>query len=200
MVLHRALGLASRVIGSITGLVQPAARRVSVTGDRAHIEVAGVHCPGTERAARRLEQQLTELDGVRSAEVNAVLGRVVVAHDTEHLTTSDLARVVEEVEREHQLGADVAAASEHHPANVDPALLELLGLGLNLAGVGLSVTRAILPIPQLSPLLPGLLSLVDSSPRLQAAAQAALVDRAPTPRSCWAVPPATCWRQGRSPC
>ncbi|HEX8934002.1 MAG TPA: hypothetical protein VF788_07390 [Pseudonocardiaceae bacterium] len=53
-------------------------------------------------------------------------------------------------------------------------LRELLGLSVSVAGLGLSATRAVLPLPRLSPLVPGLVSLVDAAPGLRTAVQTML--------------------------
>jgi cation-transporting ATPase I len=58
-------------------------RRASVVNDRAHIEVRGVHRPGSEALARRVEDALEKVGSVDWAQVNAITGRVVVAFDPE---------------------------------------------------------------------------------------------------------------------
>jgi cation-transporting ATPase I len=174
MPLHRLLGLVSSVARPIVEALRPA-RQLSVVGDRAHIELRGAHRPGSERATRELEQRLTALDGVRRSEVNAVLGRVVVTHDTERVGSEELLAVVEEVERAFGLGGDeTAPAGAKHPGGPDAAVLEVAALAASLVGLGYAVAGKMLPVRRGSPVVPGLLSLADDAPRLRTEVEARL--------------------------
>ncbi len=166
--LSQLIGRASAVAAPVTEALSPllgSGRHVSAGPDRVHIEVRGLHRPGTEDVARRLEQRLAGLDGVRGAEVNAVLGRVTVAHDPELIGSDELTRQVADAELEFGLdGADAAPAGTHHPADSGAVLREVVALAAGLGGLGYAMAGAVLPIRPLPPLVPGLLSLVESAP------------------------------------
>ncbi|MCI2417255.1 cation-translocating P-type ATPase [Saccharopolyspora sp. K220] len=146
----------------------PAGRRVWVGRRRSHLEVRGMHRPGTEAAARDLEQRLLAVDGVRSAEVNGVLGRVIIGHDPAELGVAALARVIAEVEAEYGLAdAETAPASATHPGNPDALLRDVGALAVSLFGLGYATVGALLPVRGVSPLVPAVVSLVDSVPWLR---------------------------------
>ncbi|MBK1783567.1 cation-translocating P-type ATPase [Prauserella sp. ASG 168] len=142
------------------------------SGERTHVEVRGVHQPGTERAAADLEARLLEVPGVRAAEVNSVFGRVAVSHEPD-VPVGELTTAISEIERLWQLRGRTPAGARH-PANPGPAVRELLAIGINLAGFSYSVAGRLLPLPSLPPVVPALLSLVDSTPRLRAPVERAL--------------------------
>jgi cation-transporting ATPase I len=172
--------LAAKVTAPITGTLGSLAgltfsRRAWSDRGHTHLEVRGMHHPGTENAARDLRRRLGELPGVQAVAVNAVLGRVVVQHDTEQVGRAELAAAVTEVERTWVLsGRGVAPGSAAHPANGGPIARELIGAGLNLAGFGMSVLGNVLPAPLRSPAVLSLLSLADANPRMRAEVEARL--------------------------
>jgi cation-transporting ATPase I len=180
MRLPNPLDLAARIAGPVAETLRSFAdpgspRRVWTADDQTHLEVRGVHRPGTEDAATDLRDRLIALDGVRAAEVNSVLGRVAVQHDSELVSGDELAEVVAEVEQAWELDRHgLAPASATHPANVGPATREIIAIGINLAGFGFSVLGKVLPIRVLPPAVPALLSLVDSTPRVRAEVEAKL--------------------------
>ncbi|MBP2478465.1 hypothetical protein JOF53_007337 [Crossiella equi] len=83
MVLTSLWSLASRVVEVVpevvSGLVRSDRVLLALPG-RVHLELRGVHRPGSESAARGVARALRQLDGVRRVEVLAPLGRVVVSH------------------------------------------------------------------------------------------------------------------------
>ncbi|MEV0700451.1 cation-translocating P-type ATPase [Saccharopolyspora sp. NPDC050389] len=148
-----------------TAAASPADRRVWAGRHRSHLEMRGVHRPGTEAAARDVEQRLLEVDGVRSAEVNGVLGRVVVAHDPEVVDIAALARVIADAEADHGLdGEPMSPRSATHPGNAGAVLRDVGALIAGVAGLGYSAVGALLPVRAVSPLVPAAVSLVDSVP------------------------------------
>nr|MDQ3761717.1 cation-transporting ATPase [Actinomycetota bacterium] len=173
MPLKHLLGLASWAASPVTGVVRtlvisPRDRRLWSSGDRTHLEVRGIHRPGTAAAAREIEQRLGALDGVFAAELNAVLGRVAVHHDPTRITLGELAGVIGEVETAHGLDTEpMAPASAVHPANTAPLARELTALATNVAGLGYWATGQILPLVRIPPLVPALMSLVDFTPLLR---------------------------------
>ncbi|NJC73690.1 heavy metal translocating P-type ATPase [Planosporangium thailandense] len=144
------------------------ARRSWVGNGRAHIEVRGIHRPGSEFIARRLENRLERIVGVDAAEVNAVLGRVVVAFDSGQVGLDDLVDAVEDVEEAHDLHAEAFPRDRpDHPADVEPLrqlLVTLVGdtVALALAAVRPALGRRTWPSDLLS-----VLALVEATPRLR---------------------------------
>jgi cation-transporting P-type ATPase I len=174
------LGLAAKAARPLTDALHtftqpPIGRRIWTSGERTHIEVRGVHEPGTEEAAQDLSQRLTALDGVRDAQVNAVLGRVVVTHDPDVIRGAELARVVEKAERDWEIhDRGPAPASAAHPANLGPTVREAVALATNAVGATYAVLGRALPVGLLPPVLPAVATLVDSTPRLRAKVESVL--------------------------
>jgi cation-transporting ATPase I len=171
MLLPNLATLVAKITSPVTGALQvlstPGSRRVWGSDGRSHIEVKGLHRPGTTEAAHALRQRLVEHDGVHGAEINAALGRVVVSHDPDVISPSELAHVVGDVERELGLHEqEPAPIGAHHPANPGPLVRDIAALGTSLLGLGLSVLGRVLP-DVLPPVVPTLVSLADSVPRVR---------------------------------
>ncbi len=178
--LSHLVGLASTLASPVTDGFRPltgSERRVSTSAERSYIEVSGLHRPGTEELARHLERHLTGLDGVHSAEVNGVLGRVTIAHDPDRIAATELARHVADVEHEHGLDG-AAPAGSRHPADAAGVMREVVGLATAVGGLGYAMAGAVFPIRRLSPLVPGAMSLVDTTPLVRATVARRLGDPA----------------------
>ena len=145
---------------------------VQISETRTHLKVKGVHEPGSEAAAQSLEQRLNELDGVRGAEVNAVLGRVMIDHDS-GVPASEWQRVIADAEREHGL-AGAAPASVHHPGNPGAVLREVATVGLTLAGLGYVGVTSFVPVRVLPRVVPAVISLTDAVPWMRKAVEVPL--------------------------
>ncbi|HEY0690391.1 MAG TPA: HAD-IC family P-type ATPase [Kribbella sp.] len=183
MVLRRLSSVAGHVLGASVGvaslvvdLVSAAASGVTSTAaGRAHVAVRGVHREGAEPAAARLERRLTEHDGIARAEVNAVLGRVMISYEPDRLSPSGLAGLVAEAERELGLDRDpYAPARDADPAAPGPVLREAAGVGLNLAGLAYATLARSVPVINLGVVVPPLWALIDATPRLRALAENAI--------------------------
>ncbi|MGW1678388.1 HAD-IC family P-type ATPase [Saccharopolyspora sp. NPDC002376] len=148
-----------------TKAAAPAGRRVWAGRRRSHLEIRGMHEPGSEATARAVEARVGAVEGVRSAEVNGVLGRVVVEHDPDVVDIAALSHLISEIEREHGLDdAAMSPRSTAHPANTEPVLRDAAALVISLAGLGYSTAAALLPVRTVPPLFPTVVSLVDSVP------------------------------------
>lgn len=125
-----------------------------------------MHRPGTEALARRVEAALAALEGVHWAEVNAVLGRVVVAFDDEALGVDDLVGVIEGVERAHEVHGEHFEGPDN-PGDIETLHHSLLALGATVAGF----VPAVLGAPLRATRLPGgvaaIVSVLESQPRLR---------------------------------
>ncbi|MGZ4489539.1 MAG: HAD-IC family P-type ATPase [Nocardioidaceae bacterium] len=153
------------------------ARRSWVGHDRAHIEVRGAHEVGNEAFSRHLEDELHQVEGVHWAEVNAVVGRVVVAFDGDQVELDDLVEVIEGVEEAHDLHKEPFPEERaEHPGDVEPLHRQLFSVGADVAGLGLSAFGRAARRSPLPAELASLLSLVDSTPRLRALLEARVGD------------------------
>ncbi|SEG10198.1 cation-transporting ATPase I [Saccharopolyspora kobensis] len=169
MPLSRLLAKAAEVAAPVlqaarTTTAAPTGRRVWAGRHRSHLEVRGLHEPGSEATAREIEARVADVDGVRRAEINGVLGRVVVEHEP-GVDIAALSRLISDVEGEHGLdAAEMSPRSTAHPANAEPVLREAAALVISLAGLGYATAAALLPVRVLPPLLPAAVSLVDTVP------------------------------------
>ncbi|QIZ37423.1 HAD-IC family P-type ATPase [Saccharopolyspora sp. ASAGF58] len=164
-----AVAVARGVLGAGGG------RRAWTADGRAHIEVRGVHEPGTESAAEQITDRLTQLPGVRWAEVNAALGRVVVGHDPEMVGLAELVNAVDEAERASGLSDHPRnERSALRPGDVARAFGDTVVMGANLTGLGYAVAARWLPVPALAASIPALISTADSVQGIRAAVQSRL--------------------------
>ncbi|MFG2043575.1 hypothetical protein [Dactylosporangium sp. NPDC048998] len=132
-VLHRVRATIARS-SPLTGR---SARRAWMGRNRADIEVRGLHTASAEPFARRLEAALRQVEGVHWAEVNFVLGRVVVAFADGGVGLDDLVDVVSAVEtadgmHEERLPTD----RPDHPADTAPLHRQRASLAADLIGAG----------------------------------------------------------------
>ncbi|MGW1025788.1 HAD-IC family P-type ATPase [Streptomyces sp. NPDC002577] len=120
-----------------------ARRRVWSREGRAHIEVRGLSGRGErhDRLVCALGTALRAVEGVRWAEVNAVLGQVVVDTDAGGVDLDGLVDLVEQVEQAHGSDAEPFAGHRPHPP-FDTAPAVLAGASLAADCLGL-VTAAV---------------------------------------------------------
>src|SRR5262245_14848952 len=118
--LSAATGLPGAAVRAVTGVVEP--RQVHSVPGRTRIPVRGVHRPGSEGMSRSLSRELLNVAGVAHAEVNAVLGLVLVIHDGE-VPVDELVEIVEDVERRHD-AQDEPFAHPGHPTDGQAMLRE----------------------------------------------------------------------------
>ncbi|HEY0620550.1 MAG TPA: heavy metal translocating P-type ATPase, partial [Kribbella sp.] len=113
-----------------------------------------------------MERRLLALSGVRSAETNGVLGRVVVTFDPEAIGLDSLIGVVEAVEQE-QSAAGEPFVDLDHPG--DSGSLVRLGIVLaaDLAGAGLALAGRVAHAPALPITVPMVMSMADSASRIR---------------------------------
>src|SRR4051812_28294845 len=85
------------------GMVEPPpsrhTRRVWAGGGHAHVELTALAAEDAPELRAALRRQLQRLDGVEWATVNDVVGRVLVAFDTQRVDVEDVVGVVTAVEQ-----------------------------------------------------------------------------------------------------
>ncbi|GAA3122285.1 cation-translocating P-type ATPase [Streptosporangium carneum] len=159
----------------------PRARAVRATSGGFHVDLRAIGGPGTERLARRLEALLLVLDGVERAEVNGALGAVFVGGDSEAVDLERLLSIVEELdggeegedEEPDELGEPGEEAEEQGPGPSMSRVVEQhtragIRLGASLLGAGLALAGRAARVPPLSPVVPTLLHLAESTPAIRA--------------------------------
>ena len=134
----------------------------------AHIEIRAVRRPGAEPLAHDVEHMLQSLNGVQWADVDAVLGRVIVAFDGGSVELDDLVDVVEAVEEAHGVHDERFGHDRpDHPADHVLSQRALAEVIADTAGLGLSVFGSVLRMSPLPVEVAGVVSLIDGSPRLR---------------------------------
>ncbi|MBA8824790.1 hypothetical protein FHX42_002137 [Saccharopolyspora lacisalsi] len=177
MVLGRLLSTASEAASSVVRATSalagsPAGRRSWSSGDRTHLEVRGLHRSDNAALAEAVRQHLRSRQGVEDVRINATLGRAIVRHDRELVGTDELARVLGDVEHEHDLDhAETAPAGEHHPGNPVPLLREVGAFGVSVVGLGYAAATSLPPIRLFPSVVPATVSLVESVPWMRSTVQ-----------------------------
>ena len=143
-------------------------RRMWVSEGRAHIEVRAVHRPGHDQLVKDLEAALNAIEGVEWAQVNVVIGRVVVVFDPEGPTVDDLVEEIEGIEEAHEVEEErFPHERPEHPADLGPVRRDAIALGADVVGLGASVFGQLLRATPIPIELASLVSLVDTEPHLR---------------------------------
>ena len=166
-------GIVSAAVAAATRwLPQPGrprmSRRLWAGHGRAYIEIEGADEPGSEAYARHLEAALRQLDGVRLAEINAVHGRMVVGYDDTGISVERIVDAIEVVEQAHgKRTLGFPHDRPEHPGDVEPLRRQLIAIGADVLGAGVSTARRMLHLPGLPEDIGLLLTVVDSTPRIR---------------------------------
>ena len=117
---------------------------------------------------RRLERELSALEGVHWAAVNHVAARVVVAFDDGRIDLDDIVDVVEAVESAHGYDEERFPHDRpEHPGDEEPLRRQLWALAADGAGIGLGLFTKALQANALSAEAASLISLVEATPALR---------------------------------
>ena len=146
------------------------ARRSSVVGDRAHIEVRGASAHQHRAVGPAVKASLERLEGVEWAEVDAILGRAVILFDPEVVEVDDIVSTIEDVEEAHGLADErFPHHVPDHPDDLEPVQRRALAVGADLVGLGVVAAGQTLRLARIPAEIPGLVSLADSQPRIRRA-------------------------------
>ncbi|MBC2876323.1 MULTISPECIES: HAD-IC family P-type ATPase [Streptomyces] len=146
-------------------------RRMWTSGGRTHLEVRGLgRGERHDRLAAALCEALHRLEGVNWAEVNAVLGHLVIDADEDRFDPADALELVERLEDEHaeHLGAGpFDADGPRPPFDTVPATLAKVALAADCVGLVCATARRLSPLPALPPALRLPAVLAETQPRLR---------------------------------
>ena len=145
-------------------------RRVSVSSDggRAHIEVRGAHRPERAALVHDVREALERLEGVDWAEVDAVVGRAVVVFDPGSIEPDDLIDAIETVEEMHDAGEERFPHDRpDHPADTEPIQRNVFAIVADVVGIGFATAVQVVRVVPIPAEIPGVISLVDSQPRVR---------------------------------
>ncbi|MEV0151128.1 MULTISPECIES: HAD-IC family P-type ATPase [unclassified Nonomuraea] len=161
----------------VRGLL-PRPRGVRACPGGVRVELRALGGPGTERAARVLEERLRAA-GAERAEVNGVLGSVYVSCDPDASELDKFVAIVEELDegtRDSPGGSGIQDPGVQEDADrecvraldgVEQQARAAVSLGLHLLGAGAALAGQVVRVPGLPPLVPALVSLVEHTPRIR---------------------------------
>ncbi len=158
------------VLGSAIERLSPGRRRRRLWAGRgkAHIEIRGAHLPGRDALARDVERALADVKGVQWAQVNAVIGRVIVAFDSGGTSVDDLVDVIEGVEEVHQVQEErFPHERPEHPGDIEPLRRQAIAVGTDVVALGGSVFGQVLQATPIPAELGSLVSLAENEPRVR---------------------------------
>ncbi|MHB1987296.1 MAG: HAD-IC family P-type ATPase [Acidimicrobiales bacterium] len=143
-------------------------RRLWTGRGKAHIELRAVQDPERAGLARDVERALHEIEGVHWAEVNAVIGRVVVAFDPEGPSIEDLVEVIEDVERAYEVHNDhFPHERPEHPGDIEPLRRQAIAIGADVVALGGGVFTQLLRATPIPAELGSLVSIAENEPRVR---------------------------------
>jgi cation-transporting ATPase I len=150
-------------------------RRYWFGDGKAHIEVRAARRHGSERFARELEVALARMNGVHWAQVNAVVGRVVVAFDGEAVDSSAILETIEGVEEAHEVHDDRFGFDRpDFPGDIEPVHRAIVGLVADAVGIAAGVAGSMFDLPSLPEEAAALVSVAESQPRIRRLVEFAL--------------------------
>lgn len=157
-------------LGAVTDVHGRRSHRRLWSGDgKAHVEVRGLGGRGDQHreVAAAVLSALRGLEGIHWAEVNAVLGQVVIAFDEDQVGTDDLVAVVQAVEEAHGTHTEpYSSAVPHPPFDPVPTNLAAMTLAADCAGMAVAAAWRVLPLPALPRALRVPVVLAQTQPRV----------------------------------
>ena len=127
-----------------------------------------MHRPDGEKLARRVERDLEELSAVHWAQVNAVLGSLVVAFDSEDIEVEDIIDLVEGLEDAHGVSAERFPADRaEHPGDIEPFRRNVLAAGSDVLAIGVSAFGRLLNATPVPTEVASIVSFAEHQPRVR---------------------------------
>jgi cation-transporting P-type ATPase I len=145
-------------------------RRIYHADGRAHLELR-THDPiDLEAFSDAVAQAFAEMPGVHWTEINAVLGRLVIAYDEDICSVEMLVRILENVEgRFHLDEQPLVNGGPDHPGDAEPIARTMVRIGADALGVVLGTTlRMVRKEPSEGGFdLAALMSVVENTPHIR---------------------------------
>lgn len=133
--------LKSQHLPALRNLFGHHSRRIWNSSSRAHIELRGLSPLALEDFSTSLVAEIEACDGVIWAEVNGVLGRVIVSYDPARITLEELVETIEAVEERYDIDEEIFTENRpEHPGDDEPAVRALVRIGADITGVALALT------------------------------------------------------------
>ena len=149
-------------------------RRVWEGDGRTHVEARALSPAMVEPFAHAVSERLVAIDGVEWAEFNSTTRRVVIGHERGTVPIRDLVAALEEIEALLDLAHErFVDEGLDHPADTEPLGREVIALGADLAGLGISSTLRLLrlrPPPFVREIAAGV-AFTDNVPRVRRVAE-----------------------------
>src|SRR5487761_1195441 len=150
-------------------------RRYWFGDGKAHIVVRTARRHGSERFARELEGSLARMRGVHWAQVNAVVGRVVVAFDGGVVDSSAILETIQGVEEAHDVHDDRFGFDRpDFPGDIEPIHRAIVGLVADAVGIAAGIVGSVLDLPSLPEEAAALVAMAESQPRSRRLVESAL--------------------------
>ena len=143
-------------------------RRIDVADGGRTSRSEGAHASERDALRADVKEAIEALDGVHWAEVDAVVGRLVVVFDPEAIDAEDLIETIETVEDIHEVSDERFPHDRpDHPSDREPIQRNLFGIAADIAGLSVATTARALNMMPLPAEIPGLVSLADNQPRVK---------------------------------
>ncbi len=143
-------------------------RRLWKGNGRAHIEVRGMHRPDSDHLARQLQKALESVEGIQWAQVNGVIGRVVISFEDDGPGLDQVLEIIEGVEELHDVHDDRFPHTRPElPSDSEPITLNAIALGGDILGIGVAFSGLLLRIPPIPGELGSLVSFIDNERRIR---------------------------------
>ena len=157
----------ARAAADISGIAAPARRSWSGSG-RAWLEVRGLDGPGGDAVAAAVLDRIRDRPGVRWAELNRTLARLVVSLGPDGPGTAELVALVDAVETEAGVATPKRAGRGRDlPGDGGRVAGRALAVGADAVGLSVALAGRALRLPRLPGAVAAGVALVDTQPRLR---------------------------------
>ncbi len=143
-------------------------RRVWTGNGRAQVEVRGIHRPDSDHLSNQLQKALESVEGIQWAQVNSVIGRVVISFEEDGPGLDQVLQVIEGVEELHEVHDELFPHGRPElPSDSEPLVRNVISLGGDILGLGVAFSGLLLRIPPIPGELGSLVSFIDNERRIR---------------------------------
>ncbi|MFX0581253.1 HAD-IC family P-type ATPase [Nocardia nepalensis] len=148
--------------------MQRANRRVALHDDQATIEVRGLRTKRGAAVARKLDERLSHVRGVRWSHVNAVTGRVVATMRDGAAGLPEVLAVIQEVEKANQVAELDWSRAEEYPEDREALLTAGIQVASEVCAIAVSTVAWALPLRAPMRAVRAIAAFTDTQPRVRA--------------------------------